>query len=426
MFLVLLIFMGLLILLGFPMFVALVLPTVICLIGYMPSIPLMIVCQQMIDGIKIFSLLAVPLFIFAADIMTKGQTANRLVNFVLSLIGHIPGGLAHTTIVSCTLFGAVSGSTQATVAAIGKVMRPKLLKGGYRDSFNMAMFINASDIANLIPPSITMILYCICVKASVGELFLAGIGPGIIICFFFMVYTYFWAKYNKISLQPKADLKQIWKSSKEAIWAFGVPVIIIGGIYGGIFSPTEAAAASAIYALFIEIFIYKSITIKDIPQIALSTATVNAVIFILIGGAKLLSWFLTVSGMPKALMNFIMGMDPSRITFLLLINILFFVSCMFINPAAVILVLSPMVYPVAMDFGVDPIHLGIIITMQIAIGSATPPFGIDIFTACAVFKKRYWDVIRETPPFIIILLVIVILLTIFPNLSLFTRNIFFD
>ena len=414
-----------LVLIGFPMFVALIFPTAISLKIFAPNVPMMIVVQQMHEIIKMSSLLAVPLFIFAADIMSKGTIAERLVGFVDTLLGHIWGGLGITTVGSMTLFGAVCGSSQATVASIGKVMHPKLVEGGYREGFVMALIINSSDIAVLIPPSIAMILYCVVVGASVEELFVAGIGAGSLCCISIMIYVYFWARRNKIPLRRRATFKELWESTKLAKWAFGLPLIIVGGIYGGVFSPTEAAGVSAVYALVVEMFIHRSIRIWDVPEIALSSAKVNAVVFLLMAGAQVLSWFLTSSGIPHSLTAAIMKTGLSKIEFLFVVNALFFLSLMFINPAAVLLILSPLVFPIGMKLGVDPIHLGVIITLQIAIGSATPPFGIDIFTACAVFKRPYGAVVKETPVFIIILITCAILLTLFPSLALFTRNILY-
>lgn len=414
-----------LLLIGLPMFAVLMSSAFVILFFYFPMTNLIVISQQMIDGIHIFSLLAVPLFIFAANIMSQGQAANKLVDFVMALIGNYPGGLAHTTICSCTLFGAISGSTQATVASIGPVMRPKLLKANYTDSFSMALIINASDISALIPPSIIMILYCITVNASVGELFLAGIGPGLIIAVFFMIYAYFWAKKRGISSEKDYNLKEIWIATSNAKWALFLPIIIIGGIYGGFFSPTEAAAVACLYAIVVEKFAYKSLTLKGLYQVALQTGEINAVIFLLIAGGQLFSWVLTYSEVPQVLVRGFISLDPSPMLFLFFVNALFFFGCMIINPTAAIVVLTPLVYPISTSLGIDPIHLGIIITLQVAIGTATPPFGIDIFTACAVFGKKYTEVIKDTPVFIGILLIVAIIITVWPSVALFSRNIFY-
>ncbi len=418
-----LILLFVLLLLGLPMFIVLIVPTFFSILIFEPRLSLTVMPQQILDGINVFPLLAIPLFIFAAMIMSHGKTSRQLVNFVSALVGHIPGGVAHTTIGACTIFGAISGSHQAAVVSIGEIMFPKLKEIGYSDSFNLALIINSSDISALIPPSIIMILYGVTVGASVGELFLAGIGPGLVIAFFFMIYAYFRARRDKVYVKESFNFKAVAVAFKNGLWAFGLPLIIIGGIYMGIFSPTEAAAVAVIYAMFVEMIVYRALSPKDLYKVAQRAGLINAVIFILIGGGQLFSWFLSYSGVPRQLIDIVVGIDPSPLVFLLLVNVIFFISCMLIEPAAAIIVVTPLIYPIAMGMGVDPIHLGIIITMQVAIGSATPPFGVDIFTAMAAFDKKYLEVIKDTPVFIGILLIIALLVTVFPSFALFTRNI---
>ncbi len=410
---------------GFPLFIVLLLPSWIVAYFFFPTVSLVVIPQQMIDGIRIFSLLAVPLFIFAGSIMSRGEIADRLVKFVLTLLGHIPGGLAHTTVGSCALFGAISGSTQATVASIGKVMYPRLLKAGYRDSFSLGLIVNASNLAALIPPSIILILYGINVRASIGQLFMAGIGPGLLVAALFIAYCYVWARRSGIPLEPRSGAREILRAAADAKWALGMPVIILGGIYGGVFSPAETAAVSVVYAVLVEMAVYKSLSWSDVLDIAFDTASVNAVIFILIGAGQLFSWLLTFTGFPQQLIQFVLGLELSRLVFLLFVNLVFFVACMFVDATAAIVVITPLIYPIAMRFGIDPIHLGMIIGLQSTIGAGTPPFGVNIFTACAVFKKSYFDVIRESHMFILILVAAAVLITVFPSLALFTHNIFY-
>lgn len=412
--------------LGFPLFVILLLPSWIVLNFFFPSVLPVVIPQQVIDGIRIFSLLAVPLFIFAGSIMSRGEIADRLVQFILTLLGHIPGGLGITTVGSCALFGAISGSTQATVASMGKVMYPRLLKGGYRDSFSLSLIVNASNLAALIPPSIILILYGINAKVSIGQLFMAGIGPGLVVAFLLMVYCYFWARRNKIPLEPKAGFIDILRATWNAKWALGMPVVILGGIYAGIFSPVETAAVSVVYAIIVEIFVYKSLHWRDIPAIAFETAAVNSVIFILIGAGQLFSWLLTYTGFPQQLIQFVLNLGLSKLTFLLFVNLVFFIACMFVDATAAIVVIVPLIYPIAMKLHVHPIHLGMIIGLQSTLGAGTPPFGVNIFTACAVFKKSYFDVIKESHIFILILVLAAIFITVSPKLALFTYDIFYS
>ena len=415
-----------LLLLGFPMLMSLIVAPLAVTLIYFPNINATLLIQQLISGVQPFVLLAVPMFIFAADIMCAGKTSNRLLDFVEKFVGHIHGGMAITTATACTLFGAISGSTQATVVAIGKPMRQKLLKMGYEDSDAMALIINASDIALLIPPSIGMIMYAVVTGASVGELFIAGIGPGLVILVCFSIYSYIFAKKNNIQRTSKASIKEKLEATKKALLPLGFPVIIIGGIYSGIFSPTEAAAASVLYAVILEIMVYKAIKIKELHNIALSTGLVTAAVFILVGGGQAFSWLISYAKIPQMLTFVLLGGSPSPLKILLTVTVFYFVGCMFVDPIVVIIILTPIFYPLAMAAGIDPIHLGILITLQSAIGSATPPFGCDIFTACAVFEKPYLEVIRKTPPYIFILVVISIIMIFFPGIALFFRDLVFS
>jgi tripartite ATP-independent transporter DctM subunit len=414
-----------LLLLGFPMMIPLIAATIIAFVGFFPGMPETNIIQQMIGGVKPTALIAVPMFILAADIVTKGHTADRLLDLVMTFVGHIKGGLAVTAATTCTLFGAVSGSTQATVVAIGGPLRPKMVEAGYKDSFVMALTINASDIAFLIPPSIGMIIYGVISGTSIAELFIAGIGPGLMILAMFSAYSIFFAIKEDIPTQPKATWGDRLKAVKGAIWPLGFPVIIIGGIYGGIFSPTEAAAVSVGYALILEVLIFRSVSLKEIPDIALSTGLITAVVFILVGAGAAFSWVISFAMIPQAIIGSL-GLESAGPTVILIaISIAFFVGCMFVDPIVVILVLVPIFAPLVQSAGLDPVLVGTIVTLQVAIGSATPPFGCDIFTAIAIFRRPYFDVIRGTPPFIIILLFAAVLLIAFPQIALFLRDLAF-
>ncbi len=271
-----------LLLLGFPMKVPLIAAALAVLLVFYPGVEPSVLVQQAIGGITPSALIAVPMFIFAADIMTRGHSANRLLDLIMAFVRHVRGGLPITSAVSCTLFGAISGSTQATVVAIGGPIRPKLLKAGYPDSFAVALIINSSDIALLIPPSIGMIVYGVVSGTSIGELFIAGVGPGVVILVLFCAYCWFASIRLKIERQPKATGAERLAALRGALLPLGFPVIIIGGIYAGLFSPTEAAAVSVLYAAILEVGIYKELTLKDLPEIALSTGLVTAVVFILV------------------------------------------------------------------------------------------------------------------------------------------------
>ncbi len=420
-----LLLMIVLLLLGFPMMVPLIAATMLGFFVYFAGMEPNIMIQQMIGGVKPSALVAVPMFIFAADIVTKGQSADRLIDMVMRFVGHVRGGLAITTAVTCTLFGAVSGSTQATVVAIGGPLRPKMLKAGYGDSFTMALAVNASDIAFLIPPSIGMIIYGVISGTSIAELFIAGLGPGLLILVLFSVYCYVYALRKGIETLPKSGWGERLRGVRGAVWPLGFPVIIVGGIYGGIFSPTEAASVSVLYALILELLVFRTVKISEVPTIALSTGLITAVVFILVGAGNAFSWVLSFAQVPQEVLGGLGLQDAAPVWILIAIAIAFFVGCMFVDPIVVILVLTPIFAPMVADAGLDPVLVGTLITLQVAIGSATPPFGCDIFTAIAIFRRPYFDVIKGTPPFFVLLLLTTVLLIAFPQIALFLRDLAF-
>ncbi|MFY0992752.1 TRAP transporter large permease [Halomonas sp. C05BenzN] len=415
-----------LLLLGFPMMIPL---ATAAFVGFYMTFggtgQMETLIQQLMGGIRPTALIAVPLFILAADIMTRGQSANRLINMVMSFVGHIKGGLAVSTAASCTLFGAVSGSTQATVVAVGSPLRPRMLKAGYKDPFTLALIINSSDIAFLIPPSIGMIIYGVISGTSIGELFIAGIGPGLLILAMFSVYCVIYAVVKDVPTEPRATWKERTLSVRDALWPLGFPVLIVGGIYGGIFSPTEAAAACVLYAVLLEFVIFRSLKLPDIYTIAKSTGLITAVVFILVAVGNGFSWIISFAQIPQTLLAAFGINEAGPIGVLVAISIAFFVACMFVDPIVVILVLTPIFAPAIAASGLDPVLVGVLITLQVAIGSATPPFGCDIFTAIAIFKRPYWEVIRGTPPFVFMLVLAAALIILFPQIALFLRDLAF-
>jgi tripartite ATP-independent transporter DctM subunit len=406
-------------LLGFPFVITLITPLMVYLGLEMPLVNPQVIIQQMINGFAAPSLVTVPMFILAANIMTSGKAANRLVNMIRVFVGHIPGGLAITTNASCTLFGAVSGSTQATVSAIGGTMRPMLLKAGYSSSFTLALIINASDIALLIPPSIGFIVYGVVTATSIGKLFLAGIGPGVLIFILFSIYVFFYSKLRNIAILEKASWAERKQALKEGIPVMGFPLIVVGGIYAGIFSPTEAAAAGVAYGLILETFLYKTMTWKKLVQVLLDAGIVTGVVFILVGSGQVFSWMISFLRIPQQVMPAIIGTDPTQLQLIIVVVIAYFVACMFVDPIVAIYVLSPIFQPYVVATGIDPVLLGTLIVLQAAIGSATPPFGCDIFTAQLIFRRPYFEFIRKIFPFIGILILSTALIIIFPQIALF-------
>ncbi|OQQ03515.1 C4-dicarboxylate ABC transporter permease [Vibrio campbellii] len=419
--------MVILLFLSFPMIVPLAVGALIGLIHFSQVEP-GVVIQQMVTGISPNALIAVPMFILAADIMTRGHTAYNLLGLIQAFVGHLRGGLPITTCISCTLFGSVSGSTQATVVSVGQIMRPKLLQAGYKDSFVMALIINASDIAFLIPPSIGLILYGTLANASVGELFIAGIGPGLVLAGLFSLYSYAYSvkHSDSLTLVEKASKAEKLLAIKQAILPLGFPALIIGGIYSGIVTPTEAASFAVLYAIIVECLLYRKLGVKDICDAALNTGLITAVVFVLVGIGQAFSWYISFEQIPQELLAPLELDNASPEYILFIIALTFFVGCMFVDSLVVLLILTPIFMPIVNAAGIDPILVGVMVTLQMAIGSATPPFGCDIFTAIAIFEKPYMEVIRGTLPFFLILILMSALLIFFPDIALLPRDILFN
>jgi len=411
---------------GFPFMVTLLGSLILYLVVYMPDFaPNMIIAmvQQVITGVSPPALVCVPMFILSASIITSGESAGRLIRMIKVFVGHLPGGLPITTNAACTLFGAVSGSTQATVAAIGGTMRPMLLDAGYKSSFTLGLIINSSDIAFLIPPSIGFIVYGVATSTSIGMLFLSGIIPGLMILLMFSTYCYFYSKIKKVGTLPKASASERIAAIKDGLPVMGFPVIIVGGIYVGIFSPTEAAAAAVLYSLILETIVYRSLTFKIIVDAFLQTGVITGVVFILVGAGQAFSFLIGFLQLPDQILPPLFGTDPSILKVIGIIVVVYFVACMFVDPIVAIFILSPIFQPYVEGAGVDPILLGCLVTLQAAVGSATPPFGCDIFTAQLIFRRPYLEVIGHALPFLLILILATIILIAFPQIALFLPNL---
>ncbi|WP_066453145.1 TRAP transporter large permease [Castellaniella caeni] len=420
-----LIVMCVLLLAGYPMMMPLLGATLLAFFIYLPDLSLQQVVQQMIGGVKPSALVAVPMFIFAADIITKGRSADRLIDLVMRFMGHLRGGLAISVTSACALFGAVCGSTQATVVAIGGPMRPRMLKAGYRDDFTMGLIVNAADLAYLIPPSIGMIVYGVLSGTSISELFIAGIGPGLVIVALFSAWCWHIARRQNIPVLPRATWAERGQALYRALWPLGFPAIIVGGIYGGVFSPTEAAAICVLYATILELLIFRSIHVRDLWMVALSTGVMTSIVFILIAAGAAFSWTISYAQVPQAIIAAV-GLDGAGpVKVLVAINVAFFIGCMFVDSIVVMLILVPIFAPLIAAARLDPVLVGVIVTMQVAIGAATPPFGANLFTAVAVFRRPFLAVARGVPIFILILLFVTVLTMVFPPIALGLRDLAF-
>jgi len=379
--------------LNLPIYLALILSSAVALIG-LTQFPPEILIQRMFSGIDSFTLMAIPFFIFAANLMNRGGLASRIVKLANMLVGHIPGGLAFAVTLACMFLGTVSGSSPATVVAICSIMMPMMIQAGYGQAFTIGLIIAASSVAVIIPPSIGMIIYGAVTGTSVGELFAAGFLPGIIYGFLFMAYSYYYAKKKKIPVRPRAGLREIGGALRDASFALGFPVVVLGGIYGGICTPTEAAGIGCVYSIVVGLFVYREMSLKDLPGVAFESSLSTAQQLIILAGASVFAWMMTRFQVPAALAGNIMAYGMSEFTVLMLMNIVMLIAGMLIDPASFQMILAPIFLPIAVKFGVHPVHLGIIMVVNGAIGMFTPPFGLNLFVATGITKVPLREIIK--------------------------------
>ena len=392
-------------------------------IHFFSDIPMLVAPKEMFSSIDKFALGAIPFFILAGNLMEVGGISNRLVNFAKSIVGGLQGGLGITCVMTCMIFAAVSGSSVATTFAIGAILIPALIKHGYPTNFAAALQACAAELGVIIPPSIPMILYGVSAEVSIGELFIAGFGPGILIGCSLMFFVWCWSKYKGYGKNDHVGRLKFGQATREAALALMMPVIILGGIYGGIFTPTEAAVVAVFYALIVGLFIYKEIKYSDLYRIFKKSVISSAVIMFIIANAGLFSFLITRAGVPEAIGDFLKANLNSSGMFLLGVNAALFIIGMFIETSASIIVLAPILAPVAMKFGVDPVHFGTIMVVNLALGMITPPFGVNLFAACTVAKISLDRIVRELIPFVLVVLACLMVITYVPQISLFLRDI---
>ncbi|MFL5041589.1 MAG: TRAP transporter large permease [Xanthobacteraceae bacterium] len=403
--------------LGVPIFAALIAAAAVGIIGLgIGSIEPVHVA--LFGGLDNFPLLAVPLFIFAGEMMGRGGIARRLVEWVLAVVGGVRGSLALATVASSELFGSMSGSSVGCVAAIGRLMIPELTKRGYTAVFSGSLIASCGAIATIIPPSITMIIYGVAAQESVPKLFLAGIVPGLLIGLLVAIYLMIYARIEMIPLTASLRWKNVWQSTGEAVWALFAPVVILGGIYGGIFTPTEAAGVACIYAVLVARFVYREMTWLDVWFTAIDSAKVISQILIIVSAAGAYSWVVTTSGFPARLVAAIAGLQVETWVLLLIINVVLLLVGTVLEPPAAILILTPLLIPLITQAGVDHIHFGIIFTVNLAVGMFIPPFGLNLFATHALFGIPLARLYRGVQPFIVIYLIALALITSVPAITL--------
>ena len=405
---------------GIPIFLAMLLPSALYLVKELGMQGYLIV-QSYAGGMNTYTLLCVPFFTLAASIMGKGQIGPRLLKFAKNLVGHMYGGFALATIVTCTIIGAISGASVAGILIIGALVFKEMLANGYDKDFSAGLITSTSAVGMLIPPSICFVIYAMNTDTSVKKLFLAGVGSGLIWGLVFAVFSYIYARVKKIPRTPRPSFKEVLVSIKEAGWSLGLPVIIIGGMYSGKFSPTEAAAVSAGYALLVELLVYKDLNLNDFMNMLADCAKTCATVYILLAAGQVLAYTMTLAKIPQ-LMSGLIG-TTSPIAILLVINLMFLIAGMFMGAGSAIVIIIPMVFTLAMDAGIDPIHLGNIVTTNLAIGMSTPPFGQNLFVSTKALNMDFAEIVKATMPFILLSLLVLGLVTFVPAISLYLPNL---
>lgn len=384
---------------------------------------MLISVKEMFNAINKFPLAAIPFFILAGNLMETGGISRRLVEFAKSIVGGVQGGLPMTCVLTCMIFAAVSGSSVATTFAIGAILIPALIKHGYPTTYATALQATSAELGVIIPPSIPMILYGVSAEVSIGELFIAGIGPGLLIGGTLMLFVWAWCKWKGWGQNDGDGRLSFGKATWQAGWALAMPVIILGGIYGGVFTPTEASAVAVFYALIVGVVIYREIGLKDLYAILRKSVISSAVIMFIIANAGLFAFLITRAGVPEAIGKWLEAVLQSPALFLLGVNAALFLIGMFIETSAAIIVLAPILAPVAMHFGIDPVHFGLIMVVNLALGMITPPFGVNLFAACTVARISLDRIIGQLVPFVCVVLACLMVITYVPAISLTLRDL---
>ncbi len=409
-------------LLGMPVAVALGLSSLLTILVFGHD-SLASLSLKLYETSEAFTLLAIPYFILSGAFMTTGGVAKRMIRFAIGCVGHLRGGLAMASVLACMLFAAVSGSSPATVVAVGSIVIAGMVRAGYPKAFAAGVVCNAGTLGILIPPSIVMVVYGAATETSVGKLFMAGVIPGILLGLMLMVAIYVIARIKNLPSQPRASLKEVLRSGRDSFWGLMLIVIILGGIYGGVFTPTEAAAVAAVYAFLVAVFVYRDMGMRDVPGVLVDAAKVTVMLMFIIANALLFAHVLTTERIPQAITAQIVAWGMAPWMFLIVVNILLLVAGMFMEPTGVILIMAPILFPIATELGIDPVHLGIIMVVNLEIGMVTPPIGLNLFVTSGITNMSIGEVIRAAMPWLAVLLLFLVIVTYIPQVALWLPNL---
>jgi C4-dicarboxylate transporter DctM subunit len=402
---------------GMPISIALGL-TVLTFLYTFTQVPIESVALKLFTGIEKFEIMAIPFFILAGTFLTHGGVARRMIRFATSMVGHYYGGLGLSGVLACALFAAISGSSPATVVAIGAILLPAMVKAGYPMRFGAGVVTTSGGLGILIPPSIAMIIYAVSTNSSIGALFMAGVVPGILLALLLGFTTWRIARKNDYPRQPKATWAERGRALRESIWGVLLIVIVMGGIYSGVFTPTEAAAVAAVYAFVVAVFVYKDMRLRDVGKVLLSSANMSAMLLYIITNAALFSFLMSYQHVPEQLAGWMLSQGLGTITFLLMANVLLLAAGNFMEPSSIILILAPILFPIAMKLGIDPIHFGIIMTINMEIGMCHPPVGLNLYVASGITKLGITELTVAVWPWLLTMLVFLVAITYWPALTL--------
>jgi len=411
-------------LLGMPVAVALGLSSLLTILLFAQD-SLASLSLKLFETSEHYTLLAIPFFIVSGAFMTTGGVAKRMIRFANACIGHLRGGLAMASVLACMLFAAVSGSSPATVVAVGSIVIAGMVKVGYPKPFAAGVICNAGTLGILIPPSIVMVVYGAATETSVGKLFMAGVIPGILLGLMLMVAIYVRARSLNLPREPRASIGDVLTSGRDSLGGLLLIVIILGGIYGGVFTPTEAAAVAAVYAFVIAVFVYRDVGMTRVPHVLLEAGKVTVMLMFIVANALLFAHVLTTERIPQAIAETIIGLGMAPWQFLVVVNILLLVAGMFMEPTGIILILAPILFPIATQLGIDPVHLGIIMVVNLEIGMITPPIGLNLFVTAGITDMSIMQVVRAALPWTMVLLVFLVIITYVPAITLWLPELLF-